>query len=107
MASKSIPHRRYQRSEALRSHARRLKSRAAAESHCVAETVDVILPTHARPHTIRYAIAAVLQQTYPHLVLHVVGDGCDDATAALVEGIRDPRVRFHRFPKAFGYGYAN
>jgi glycosyltransferase involved in cell wall biosynthesis len=73
----------------------------------VAETVDVILPTHARPHTIRYAIAAVLQQTYPHLVLHVVGDGCDDATAALVEGIRDPRVRFHRFPKAFGYGYAN
>jgi glycosyltransferase involved in cell wall biosynthesis len=71
------------------------------------QTVDVILPTHSRPHTIRYAIAAVLQQTYPHLVLHVVGDGCDDATAKVVEGIPDPRVRFHRFAKAFGYGYAN
>lgn len=70
-------------------------------------TVDVLLPTHARPHTIRYAIAAVLQQTYPHLVLHVVGDGCDDATAALIEDVADPRLRFHRFPKAAGYGYAN
>jgi glycosyltransferase involved in cell wall biosynthesis len=70
-------------------------------------TVDVILPTHARPHTIGYAIAAVLRQTHRDLVLHVVGDGCGDDTADLVRGIGDARLRLHRFPKAFGLGYAN
>jgi glycosyltransferase involved in cell wall biosynthesis len=69
--------------------------------------IDVILPTHARPHTIRYSIAAVLRQTYPYLTLHVVGDGCDDETARIVRSIDDPRVVFHPFPKAPGYGYAN
>jgi glycosyltransferase involved in cell wall biosynthesis len=70
-------------------------------------TVDVILPTHARPHTVGYAIAAILRQTHPHFTLHVVGDGCDDATERAVRAHADPRVRFHRFPKARGYGYAN
>ena len=70
-------------------------------------TVDILLPTHARPHTIGYAIESILQQTYPRFALHGVGDGCDDATAAAVSGCRDPRVHFHRFPKARGYGYAN
>jgi len=70
-------------------------------------TVCVVLPTHARPHTIGCAITAVLRQTYPHFALHVVGDGCDDATEQLVRAVGDPRVCFHRFPKARGYGYAN
>jgi glycosyltransferase involved in cell wall biosynthesis len=69
--------------------------------------VDVILPTHCRPHTIAYSIAAVLQQTYADFTLHVVGDGCDDATEAAVRSASDPRVRFYRFPKARGFGYAN
>lgn len=69
--------------------------------------VDIILPTHARPHTIGYSIAAVLQQSHPELVLHVVGDGIDDATAAAVAAFDDPRLRLHRFAKARGYGYAN
>jgi glycosyltransferase involved in cell wall biosynthesis len=71
------------------------------------EHVDVILPTHRRPDTIGYSIQAVLQQTHPHLELHVVGDGCDDATEAVVRSIDDRRVRFHRFPKGMGLGYAN
>jgi len=70
-------------------------------------TVDVLLPTHARPHTIAYSIAAVLAQSHPHFTLHVVGDGCDDATAATVAAIGDPRLRFHRFAKAPGFGYAS
>ena len=69
--------------------------------------VDVILPTHRRPHTIACSIAAVLRQTYPHLTLHVVGDGCDDATEATVRAVGDARVRFHRFAKGRGFGYAN
>ena len=70
-------------------------------------TVDIILPTHARAHTIGCSIEAVLQQTHARFVLHVVGDGCDDATAAAVLACDDPRLRFHRLPKARGYGYAN
>ena len=69
--------------------------------------VDVILPTHRRPHTVACAVEAVLRQTHSHLTLHVVGDGCDDATEAAVRAVRDPRLRFHRFAKAPGFGYAN
>jgi len=67
--------------------------------------VDVILPTHRRPHTIGFSIAAVLAQTHRALTLHVIGDGCDDATAATVAAHADPRVRFYRFPKGRGFGY--
>lgn len=69
--------------------------------------VDIILPTHARPHTLGYSIEAILRQTHPHFALHIVGDGCDEATAAVVRAFGDPRVHFHRLPKARGYGYAN
>lgn len=72
-----------------------------------ATPVDIILPTHRRPHTIAYSIAAVLGQTHAQFTLHVVGDGCDDATAEIVRAVRDPRVRFYRFAKARGFGYAN
>jgi glycosyltransferase involved in cell wall biosynthesis len=69
--------------------------------------VDVILATYRRPHTVAYSIESVLGQTHPRLVLHVVGDGCGDDTEAVVRGFGDPRVRFHRFPKAMGFGYAH
>jgi len=71
------------------------------------ETIDVLLPTHRRPHTIGYSIQSVLRQTYPNFRLRVIGDGCDDATESIVRSFRDPRVHFHRFPKAIGFGYAN
>ena len=67
--------------------------------------VDIILPTHRRPHTIGYAIRAVLQQTYSAWRLHVVGDGCDEATETIVRSFRDTRIGFYRFSKAHGFGY--
>src|SRR5262245_25582968 len=70
-------------------------------------TVDVVLPTHAHPNTIGFAIEAILQQTHARFALHVVGDGCDDATANAVGAFRDARVQFHRLRKGRGYGYAN
>src|SRR5262245_38196122 len=69
--------------------------------------VDVLLPTHARPHTLPFAIRAVLGQTLRDLRLHVMGDGCDDRTEAAVRAVRDARVSFRRLPKALGFGYAN
>ena len=69
--------------------------------------VDIILPTYRRPHTVAYAVEAVLRQTHPHFALHVVGDGCDDASAAAVAALQDPRMHIHRFRKGRGFGYAN
>jgi glycosyltransferase involved in cell wall biosynthesis len=68
---------------------------------------DVILPTRSRAHTIGYAIASVLDQTIADFTLEVVGDGCDEATEREVRAVRDPRVRFSRFEKGMGFGYAN
>jgi glycosyltransferase involved in cell wall biosynthesis len=71
------------------------------------DVVDVVLPTHRRPHTLPFAIESVLEQGYPHLRLHVISDGHDPATEAVVSSFRDPRVRFYAFPKGPGFGYAN
>jgi len=72
-----------------------------------ARAVDVILPTYRRPHTIAYSIRSVLAQTHRDFTLHVVGDGCSAETEAVVDGVQDPRIRFHLFPKAMGFGYAH
>ena len=69
--------------------------------------VDIILPTQHRPHTLGYAIQAVIAQTYRCWRLHVVCDGCDERTEAVVRSFDDERIAFYRFPKAPGYGYAH
>ncbi|MGH9441164.1 MAG: glycosyltransferase family 2 protein [Thermoanaerobaculia bacterium] len=67
----------------------------------------MILPTSRRPHTVGYSIASVLRQTVSDFTLHVVGDGCDEKTEEVCRSFDDPRVRFHRFPKGPGFGYAH
>lgn len=69
--------------------------------------VDVVLATYRRPHTLAYAIRSVLEQSHADLRLHVVGDGCDEASERLVRAVDDPRVAFRRFPKGRGFGYAH
>jgi glycosyltransferase involved in cell wall biosynthesis len=71
------------------------------------DLVDVVLPTHRRPHTLPFAIESVLAQSYPHLRLHVISDGYDAATEAVVAAFHDPRLCFYAFPKGRGFGYAN
>jgi hypothetical protein len=44
------------------------------------------------------AIASVQAQSYEHWEIVVVGDGCTDDTAARVEDLRDPRIRFVNLP---------
>ncbi|MFI5174004.1 MAG: glycosyltransferase family 2 protein [Terriglobia bacterium] len=69
--------------------------------------VDIILPTHRRPHTVGYSIQSVLRQTYPSFHLHVVGDGCDSNTESIVRSFVDPRVHFYPFRKGKGFGYVH
>ncbi len=61
--------------------------------------VDVILPTHNRPHTVGFAIQSILNQTHPDFDVHVVGDGTTQETEDVVRSIVDPRVHFYAFPK--------
>jgi glycosyltransferase involved in cell wall biosynthesis len=72
----------------------------------VSAQVDVILATFGRPRTVGASVESVLAQTESRLLLHVVCDGCDGETERRIRAKGDARVRFHRFPKARGFGYA-
>lgn len=67
----------------------------------------ILMPTHARPDVIGFAIASVLGQTVPDFELLIVGDGVADETRAAVGQFSDPRIRFFDLPKGPGFGYAN
>lgn len=57
--------------------------------------VTVRIATFNRgPLVAERAIASAQAQTHRHLEILVVGDCCDEATAAAVRSVRDPRLRF-------------
>jgi glycosyltransferase involved in cell wall biosynthesis len=58
--------------------------------------ISVVMPAHNSARTIGAAVSSVLWQTYDAVELLVVDDGSTDATAEIVEGFRDPRVRLIR-----------
>jgi len=67
----------------------------------------VLLPTHNRDDVVGFAIESVLRQSEADFELFVVGDGCTDATASVLERYVDTRIRWFDLPKAPGFGYAN
>lgn len=57
--------------------------------------VSVCIATYNRAALlVERCLPSVLAQSYPHLEVIVVGDGCTDETAERVAAIRDPRLRF-------------
>ena len=54
--------------------------------------VTVIIPTYNRSEVLPFAIASVLEQMFADFELLVIGDGCTDNSAEVVNEIGDPRV---------------
>lgn len=66
-------------------------------------TVTVLIATYNKARTLRYAIDSVLWQTFEDFELWVVGDGCTDNSASVVEAYHDPRVNWYNLPENTGY----
>src|SRR5712692_33942 len=64
--------------------------------HDAEPLISVLIPTYNRAELlVKRSVASVLQQTYPHFEIVIVGDACTDNTEALLRDLDDPRIRFH------------
>jgi glycosyltransferase involved in cell wall biosynthesis len=64
--------------------------------------VSVVTATYNRSNVLVYTIGSLLESTFEDWELIVVGDACTDDTAAVVEGFRDPRIRFFNLRENVG-----
>jgi len=62
--------------------------------------VTVIIPTYNWSAVLPYSIGSALGQTFADLEVLVVGDGCTDDSADVVNAIGDPRVRWIDLPRS-------
>lgn len=69
----------------------------------ISPAVTVIIATYNKVGTLRYAVDSVLWQTYENFELWVIGDGCTDNSAGLVQSYDDPRVNWYNLPENTGY----
>jgi glycosyltransferase involved in cell wall biosynthesis len=64
--------------------------------------VTVILSTYNWSEVLPYSIQSVLNQTFVDFELLVIGDGCTDNSAQVLQNYIDPRVRWINLPKNTG-----
>jgi len=66
--------------------------------------VSVIIPTWNRGELLlSRTVPSILNQTYPHLEIIIVGDCCTDNTGELLASVGDPRLHFHNLPERGQY----
>ncbi len=64
--------------------------------------VSIIMPTYQRSACIGSAARSALAQTYRNFELIVVDDGGEDDTAAVLDALADPRIRYYRLERNSG-----
>src|SRR5262245_58949628 len=64
--------------------------------------VSAVIPTYNRSHVIERAVASILSKTYRPIEIIVVDDGSTDNTAALIEQLAVPELRYYRTPSNAG-----
>ncbi len=64
--------------------------------------VSVVVATYNMARYLRAAVESVLDQTYPHLEVHVVDDGSTDDPRSVLAAVlsRDSRLRLHVIPQS-------
>ena len=60
----------------------------------MAPLVTVITATYNSSSLLKLSLTSLIGQTYDAFEAWVVGDGCTDDSAAVVESFRDPRLRW-------------
>lgn len=67
---------------------------------------SVILPTHNRYYSIKYAIQSVLRQTYKNWELIIIDDcslpQISNNIASYIQELGDSRIIYQRLPKSLG-----
>ena len=67
--------------------------------------VSVVVPLYQKEHYVGRTVASVLAQTFTDFELVVLDNACTDASAEVVRGFDDPRVRLERNPRCTGAGH--
>ncbi|MEI6218495.1 MAG: glycosyltransferase family 2 protein, partial [bacterium] len=64
--------------------------------------ISVILPVYNNATTVEAAARSMLRQTISDMELIIIDDGSSDDSVAVVERIRDPRIRVYRNDRNIG-----
>src|SRR5215813_11113082 len=63
---------------------------------------SIVMATHNRGRHIVPTVKSVLNQSFEDYELMIIGDGCDDDTAAAVQPFLSDRVKWLNLPKRSG-----
>ena len=58
--------------------------------------ISVVMPAYNAEQYIAEAIESILNQTFTDFELIIIDDGSTDRTIEIIEGYKDPRIRFYR-----------